>query len=399
MLPSRGPSLVNSARLFFLLLIYLFSRPASADDTKVLIVGSKSRQPLIEALQLELNAAAFETRVEWRSPRPELFTNFTEAADETDTEVWIRLFDDGRVDIWTTDPETDEVLHRDIVLDDESRNQPLQAAMAIAELLRATRLEPIEVETGEPSPSEETPFEEMPSEETPSEETSSEEPPSIEPPTLPEETPETPVPEDRSEPLPADTPTPPSKRPPDKVSPVAEAAPRRHRLLLELGPGITAGDFSYPPAAGLHLSGEWRFAERIGAVILGQVPLMPTRADDAHGSAAMKNGIVGIEARSTFPKFSKHFRPSIGVGAALAITRVEGEAEPGYVSQDDTRLTARLHLSVSAAVPITERLAFTFGATLAHSLAGVTVAVAGEPTIIWGDIILDGYLGLEIALL
>jgi hypothetical protein len=58
-----------------------------------------------------------------------------------------------------------------------------------------------------------------------------------------------------------------------------------------------------------------------------------------------------------------------------------------------------LNLRLSGAVVITERLAFTFGAMLAHSPRGVTVAIAGEPSLKWGDIIIDGTIGLEIGLL
>ena len=356
--------------------LFFFSAPATADNTTVLIVGSETQKPLVEALQLELDAAAFDTRVEWRAPKPEPFADFAAVADDSEATVWIRLFDDARVDIWIAEPKSDKVLHREAILDSEGRTAPVQAAMEIAELLRATQLELFEVEAAALTP--------LPVEEnspTPPESSSA-----------PEPVPETKEIDDKVGAMPTEDAA-------EETTPADESPPTVRRLFVEIGPGITAGSFSHPPAAYLTLTTEWRFIERIGAVIFGHIPLSSTRTEAPEGAATLKNGVVGVEARMTFPGLLKRFRPSIGLGAALSISRIEGEAEPGFVSQNETLFTARIHLRIFGAVRITEHLAFTFGGLLAHSTTGVTVAIAGERTLDWGDIILDGYFGFEIGLL
>lgn len=367
--------MINRLWRYAALTLLVFTTPANADETKVLIVGAQIHAPLVEALRLELDAASYDTRVEWRVPIPEPFSDFAEVADASKATVWIRLFDNARLDIWSIHPKSDKVLHREAILDSMSRTDPLQSAMEIAELLRATQLELYEVKAPAMTPPS---AEEM----------------SRPPAPLREQEPVSKTNEMDNKVEPSST-----QNPADEtVSADANTAPP-HPLFIELGPGITAGNFSHPPTAYLSLAAEWRFIQRIFAVLFGHIPLSSTRTEAAAGSATLKNGVVGIEARLAFPGLFDRFRPAIGLGAALSILRIEGAAAQGFTPQSETVFTARIHLRISGAVRITERLAFTFGVLPAHALGGVTVAIAGERTLTWGDFILDGYVGLEIGLL
>ena len=132
---------------------------------------------------------------------------------------------------------------------------------------------------------------------------------------------------------------------------------------------------------------------------MGHVPLTATREEAAAGAASLRQGIIGLAARLSFDNLSRRFRPALEGGAGVAISRVKGEAVPGWISKSKATATTVIYLRPSGAVVLTKRLALTVGAMLGKSLPSITVAIDGEPALQWGNFILCGDIGLIVGLI
>ena len=340
----------------------LLSEPLLADDAVVVIATAEVESSLAQHLRLELESLGFEVAVDQRTPDPRSPADVAKMVEDTDVIALVIIPDrPSTVEVWTKDVKTRRAIQRVVPLAVHHPAYQSQAAVEIAELVRASQLE-----LTSPPPKEDA--------------------------AAPEEV--TPAPERSESPPPAD-----SSPSETNVDEDTEVKPdERYHFELEAAGGAAAGTFASPPTAYLAARAHWRFHGPLGVSLMGHVPLTATREEAAAGAASLRQGIIGLAARLSFETLSKRFRPALEGGAGVAISRVEGEAVPGWISKSKVTATAVLYLRLSGAVVLTKRLALTIGAMLGKSLPGITVAIDGEPALRWGNFLLCGDLGIIVGL-
>jgi hypothetical protein len=262
------------------------------------------------------------------------------------------------------DPETREGIKRDVRLDIQNPAYPSQAAVEIAELIRASRLdaealEPTEDDNSAMAEDSPSPF-------------------------------ETAIPEIKE--VSHDKPEPASPPSPQK-------ADNRFRFHLDAGAGIAAGTFEQPPTAQIGIGAHWRFVDPAGVELIGRIPLASTRVEKSAGAADLTPWLVGLGVRLTFSNLLKRLHPAVGAGIGINILEIEGEAEPGFRPKSRTTATALLYLRIQGAIVLTKRLALVVGGTLGRSLPGIAVMIDDAPAVEWGHAVVHGYLGLEVGVI
>jgi hypothetical protein len=346
------------------LVLMLLSGPLFADDAVVVVATADAESSLAQHLRLELESLGFETATEPMS-YPLSPTDIAEIVEDTEVIALVIIPDQpATAEIWTKDLETRKAIRRIVPIAVQHPAYPSQAAVEIAELVRASQLEL----GATPPPSEE---DDLPGEVTSPRE-GSESPPAAD-----TSSPETTVDEDET----------------------IAGRDERYRLELEAAGGAAAGTFEYPPIAYLAVRAHWRFYGPLGVSLMGHVPLTATRAEAAAGAASLRQGIIGLAARLSFETLSRRFRPALEGGAGVAVTRVEGEAVPGWIAKSKSTTAAILFLRLGGAVVLTRRIALTVGALLGTSLPGLSVAIDGEPTLEWGDFVFCGDIGLVLVVI
>jgi hypothetical protein len=333
-------------------------RPLLAKAGAVMLMGVDDQAPLLSAIALELESLGFEVTVVPWDPRPVSNGDFMDAAEKNRVDAMIRVpGSPPEVAVWVADTETGRVIHRDVAVTEKTAVAPSQTAMAVAELLRASLFEVRAVSTTEEEASPES-----------------------------QDASETEAPAIRSQTE-------------NEVGNKALAASLRYRLQLELGGGVTAGTFEYPPTAHLSFGMQWRFFNGLGAVLFGQVPLTALKADHAAGKAALWHGITALGVRYTAPTLARRLQPWLEGGVGMVLARVEGEAEPGWTPNAATSVTAGLYVRGALAVVLHDRVHLLVGALLGRSFPGIDVLMDDEEVIEWGHVVFCGFLGVAMGFL
>jgi hypothetical protein len=190
---------------------------------------------------------------------------------------------------------------------------------------------------------------------------------------------------------PAHSPAPCAEAP--RAAPAAVEVTRT--VSASLGPSVGLGTGGVGAGAGVLFGLSWLATSRIALEGLARIPLVPSSVNAAQGTARVAPAFLGVGASVASSPFDAPLRASIGAGAALEWTHVQGAGSDAFVGHDDDLFSALVYLRASASVGLTGRLRLRLDALGGVVAPAQQIVFAGQRVATVGAPMIDAALSLE----
>ena len=302
--------------------------------------------------------------------------------------------------VWVWNPETGRVIGRRTESDEPEDDSESQAALRIAELLRAVFVELDTVRPPSDSPSIDAASVRTEGSIAPDSDNQAEPSRSAGP---GPETARQPIGAHgkvgRKTAVPAGTRSPPQEksRRTDDRSETRERL-RRHGAGFELEGAVSALSFDYPPAPHAVVGGYWQRRRLIGPELMMFVPLFPLRIEQAAGTVDLRKGILFVGARLSFRFVDQKIGLDLGAGAGLDITFIRSDPTGDFGSEDTTTFAGLPYGRLGGDVILAGPVALTIGILIGTDIPRTRVSILDESVITTAPLFLVGTAGVRVVI-
>jgi len=337
--------LLRTLAILTLLIITCFGLGASADEPAVAVLGSSDDAALANRISAEIEALGFAARI----VHPDTVGSTSDLgrlAREAGADAAVRADEaDGRIEVWATDPRTEQVVYRSIVVSGEGEDAIDEIALGAVELLRASLMEVRAAGAVEPA---------------------------VEPSTSPDES---------------------------VVTDDADSGTELTGLLtLELGPAVIAMTFDAPPSVNILVGVHVRAVGMLGVEALGITPMVRSVIDEDEGRAEIHFGLVGGGLRLSLGDRSSRWIPCGAVGFAAAFFQMTAQAEGPLAGREELVATPVPYGRLGLALELHERVHLRADVLVGWTLSKTVVRMAEREVAALGTPLLAGALGVEFVL-
>jgi ferric-dicitrate binding protein FerR (iron transport regulator) len=168
-------------------------------------------------------------------------------------------------------------------------------------------------------------------------------------------------------------------------------------LAFALGPALLVSSGGVGPSlgAGIDVGVELKAGLRLGAIAV--LPIVVDTIEDAAGEAVVAPMVFGGTLSLRLVSASRTVSPSLRVGVAAAVLRIEGQSPAsGLVARSESTMSLLPLLGASVRVGVARRLRIVLGADLGVALPQPAVRFVGRQVAVWGMPVVMSTAALEL---
>jgi hypothetical protein len=190
-------------------------------------------------------------------------------------------------------------------------------------------------------------------------------------------------------------------RPPEVAAPLPpDLAPAPRAVTTPLSASVDAAVLLHTdgptPAGALFLRGRYAVARRWSVGALAALPIVPALVHGDAGTATVSATAAGPELAFDVIGEPARWRAAVSAGLAAVWLRMDGTAQPPFVSARDDVWTALPFAGAEASFALTPRLSLRASGLLGAAAPAVTVRFADVPVTRWGSPLVAGAFGLAV---